>query len=286
MAPSERKLRVIAFGAHPDDCEWGAGGTAAKWAALGHAVKFVSMTNGDLGHWQIAGGPLARRRREEVWKADGILGVESLVLDTHDGELLPTLENRKAVVRLIREWRADVVLCHRPHDYHPDHRYAAILVQDAAYMVTVPFYCQDVPSLPKNPLFLYYADEFTIPNAFRPDVVVATDDVIEKKLGALSAFESQVFEGGCEGSEETQPRDPDARAAYRKSVREKLAAHFAEQTDRFRGALREWYGEPHASRVRFAEAFEICEFSRSWAAISRTAQRADREELRRLFPFA
>src|SRR5574341_1966999 len=98
MAPADTKLRIIAFGAHPDDCEWGAGGTASKWAALGHAVKFVSMTNGDLGHWQIAGGPLARRRREEVWKADAALGVESLVLDTHDGELLPTLENRKSVV--------------------------------------------------------------------------------------------------------------------------------------------------------------------------------------------
>src|SRR5574341_1529844 len=120
-------------------------------------------------------------------------------------------------------------------------------------MVTVPFYCQDVPSLPKNPLFLYYADEFTTPNPFRPDIVVPLDDVIEKKLAALSAFESQVFEGGREGSDDPQPRDPDARAEYRKSVRERLANHFAEQTDRFRGALREWYGEPRAAKIRFAE---------------------------------
>ena len=60
------KLRIIAFGAHPDDCEFKLGGTAAKWAALGHHVKLVSVTNGDIGHWRMAGGPLAMRRTAEV----------------------------------------------------------------------------------------------------------------------------------------------------------------------------------------------------------------------------
>src|ERR1041384_473870 len=63
------KLRIICFGAHPDDCELQASGTAAMWAQRGHKVKFVSVTNGDIAHWRDAGGPLARRRREGVEQA-------------------------------------------------------------------------------------------------------------------------------------------------------------------------------------------------------------------------
>ena len=148
------KLRIIVFGAHPDDAQYKAGGTAAKWAKLGHHVKLVSVTNGDIGHWQSAGGPLAQRRLAEVKKADALIGAETQVLDIHDGELMPSLENRQKIIRIIREWRADIVIAHRPWDYHPDHRYVGVLFQDAAYMVAVPFICSDVPPLKKNPLFL------------------------------------------------------------------------------------------------------------------------------------
>src|SRR5437660_6889169 len=136
--PDDGKLRIICFGAHPDDCELAAGGVGALWAAQGHHVKFVSVTNGDIGHWGMAGGPLARRRTDEVQRAAKILGIHTQVLDIHDGELMPTLDNRRTLTRLIREWKADIVLAHRPNDYHPDHRYTGILVQDAAFMVTVP----------------------------------------------------------------------------------------------------------------------------------------------------
>ncbi|MDQ3650550.1 MAG: PIG-L family deacetylase, partial [Acidobacteriota bacterium] len=135
---TQNKLRIICFGAHPDDAELKAGGVAAMWAAKGHEVKFVAVTNGDIGHWRDAGGPLARRRKAEVERAAKVLGISVEVLDNHDGELLPTLENRRVVTRLIREWRADIVMSHRPNDYHPDHRYTGVLVQDAAYMVAVP----------------------------------------------------------------------------------------------------------------------------------------------------
>src|SRR5262249_26762567 len=75
--PNDGKLRIICFGAHPDDCELRAAGVAAKWAALGHHVKFVSVTNGDIGHWSMAGGPLAQRRAAEVKKCAKILGIEN-----------------------------------------------------------------------------------------------------------------------------------------------------------------------------------------------------------------
>ena len=143
------------------------------------------------------------------------------MLDIHDGELLPTLEHRRTLTRLIREWKADLVLSHRPNDYHPDHRNVGVLVQDAAYMVTVPFFCPDTPFLQKNPVFLYFEDRFTKPNRFSADVVVAIDDVIDKKLAVVEALESQFYEGGCNGGPDLVPSPGNAAAvaARKKEVR-------------------------------------------------------------------
>src|SRR6478752_287603 len=113
----ERKLRIIAFGAHPDDCDIRVGGTAAYWAQMGHAVKFVACTNGDAGHPVMGGAPLARRRRAEATEAGRRIGVTYDILDIHDGELVPTLENRNLIIQKIREWNADLVLSSRPNDY-------------------------------------------------------------------------------------------------------------------------------------------------------------------------
>ena len=219
---TDGKVRIICFGAHPDDCEFSAGGTAALWAARGHHVKFVSCTNGDIGHWGMAGGPLAQRRTAEVKRCAEIFGIETEVLDIHDGELMPTMENRKTIVRLIRQWRADVVMCHRPNDYHPDHRNVGMLVQDAGYMATVAFFCPDIPYLKRNPVFLYYEDGFKKPNPFSPDIVVGIDEVVGKKLDAAIALASQTLEGGCDGSENSYPSDPEKRKAREQQVRRKL----------------------------------------------------------------
>jgi LmbE family N-acetylglucosaminyl deacetylase len=269
------KLRIIAFGAHPDDCEIKAGGVAAMWAAQGHHVKFVSTTNGDIGHWKMAGGPLAQRRTEEVKKAAEILGIETEVLDIHDGELMPTLENRKAFVRLIREWKADIVLSHRTNDYHPDHRYTGVLVQDAAYMVICPFICPDVPHLKTNPVFLYLSDGFQKPNPFEPDLVIAIDDVIEKKLDAVAVIESQFVEGGVSGNESMIPKNEKERAAARRRVRERFRRRFESTANKYRAKLIEAYGREKGKKVRYAEAFEVCEYGRRPSAAG----------LKKLFPF-
>ena len=275
VPPADGKLRIIAFGAHPDDCELKVGGVGAKWAAAGHHVKFVSVTNGDIGHWQMAGGPLALRRRAEVERADHILGVHPQVLDIHDGELEPTLDNRRTLTRLIREWHADVVLTHRPNDYHPDHRYTGILVQDAAYMVTVPFFCPDVPHLTKNPVFLYYSDHFQRPDPFRPDLVVDIDDVLDRKLAALDVLESQFFEGGANGSAALIPRDAAGREARRRQVREGFLGRAQGVARQFRKRLVELYGRERGAKVGSAEAFQVCEYG----------SQPTNAELRRLFPF-
>src|SRR5450755_4738240 len=86
------KIRIIAFGAHPDDCDIRASGTAALWAKMGYAVKFVSVTNGDAGHQTMHGAELAKRRMAEAKESARRLGIEYEVLNNHDGELLPNLE--------------------------------------------------------------------------------------------------------------------------------------------------------------------------------------------------
>jgi N-acetylglucosamine malate deacetylase 1 len=277
VPPLDGKLRIIVFGAHPDDCEVSAGGTGAKWAAQGHHVKFVSCTNGDIGHWGMAGGPLAKRRKAEVEKCAEILGNHTEVLDIHDGELMVTMENRRTICRLIREWKADIVISHRPNDYHPDHRYTGVLVMDAAYMVTVPHFCPDTPHLQKNPVFLFSFDEFRRPNPFSADVVVDIDDVGEKKLAAIEALESQFYEGGCNGGPQlvADPRNAAAVAARKKAVREEWSSYFSGAARLYRPRLIEEYGKERGERVKFAEAFEVCEYGR----------KPTKEELKQLFPF-
>ena len=231
-------LRIICFGAHPDDCELKVGGTAALWAAK-------------------------------------VLGIETEVLDIHDGVLEPTLANRKTVTRLIREWKADIVMSHRPNDYHPDHRYTGVLVQDAAYMVAVPKLLPDVPHLKRNPVFVYYSDRFQKPNPFKPDVVVALDDVEAKKLAALERIVSQFYEGGATGGPENVPDDTRAQEKRKQDVRQALLGRDRATAKQYRDKLAELYGKDPSAKVEFAEAFEVCEYGRQPNA----------EELRRLFPF-
>jgi len=277
---TDGKLRIIIFGAHPDDAELIAGGTAALWAAQGHHVKFVSGTNGDIGHFQITGAELAARRKAEVQAADKLLGGETEVLDIHDGELMPTLENRRTITRLIREWRADIVIVHRPLDYHPDHRYLGQLVQDSAFMVTVPFFCPETPYLTRNPVFLTAFDRFQRPIPSRADVVVAIDDVIEKKVNAVMLMESQFVEGGATGYNAPLPEnDPAARetrkAQARERMRQRSAMSSPQRESWFRAKLIDLYGEELGKKVEYVEAFELSEYGRQPSA----------DELQQLFPF-
>ncbi len=265
------KLRIIAIGAHPDDCDLGAGGTAIQYAKLGHAVKFVSLTNGDAGHQDTGGGALGKRRRAEAIEAGRRFGVEYEVLDNHDGELMPTLENRKEVIRRIRSWNADIVISPRINDYHPDHRYTGVLVQDAAYMVVVPNVCPDTPPLKRNPVFFYFQDSFQRPNPFRPDVAVDIDAVWEQKVNAMDVSQFYEWLPWVAGNLDKVPKDPVARRNWLSEQRQRR-----EVTPAVREALIKWYGAERGGKIRRAEAFELCEYGR----------RPNAEELKRLFPMA
>lgn len=264
------KLRVIGIAAHPDDCDEQLGGLAAKYAALGHHVKFVAVANGDAGHQSQGGGALAMRRRKEAQEAGRRIGIEYETLDNHDGELVPSLDVRRQIIRKIREWKADIVFSPRPNDYHPDHRYTGILVQDAAYMVVVPNICPDTPALRRNPVFFYTEDDFQRPNPFRPDVAVSIDEVAEKKILMLDAHASQMYEWmpWVDGNLDQVPQDPKARLEW---LRKRYTGRISEAV---RETLRKWYGA-QADSIRQAEAFELCEYGR----------RPSDSEIRKLFPF-
>src|SRR5712691_4948913 len=191
---SDSSLRLLIIGAHPDDADYHAGGTAALYRAAGHVVKMVSLTNGDAGHQTLRGPELARRRRVEAAAARATIGATYDVFDNHDGELLPTLENRGQVIRLIRSFQPDLVLTHRPNDYHPDHRYTSQLVQDAAYMVTVPAVVPDTPHLARDPVIAYLNDGFQKPYPFQPSVVVDVGGVMEEIVSMLHCHTSQFYE--------------------------------------------------------------------------------------------
>lgn len=258
----ERKLNVIVIGAHPDDCDEIAGGTAILYSRLGCRVKFISMTNGDAGHQSMGGGALAKIRMEEAQEAGKRFGVEYLVIDNHDGELMPTLENRLKIIREIRNWNADLVITHPPDDYHPDHRYTSILVQDASYMVIVPNVAPDTPPLKKNPVFLY-------PGFSSPEIAVVIDEVFDQKIFAMSAHESQFFEWlpWTEGILDQVPAGKEERLKF-------LANWFQPANESLKACISKWYGEQKGKNARFAETFRYADYSRH----------PSDEETRRLFP--
>ena len=273
QTPGNRPLRIIAFGAHPDDAELKFAGTAALLAAQGHKVKLVALTNGDVGHFAQAGPPLAQRRKAEVEACHATIGVASAVLDIHDGELMPDLETRKKVADLIRDWQADIVLSHRPWDYHADHRAVGKLAEDAAVVVVAPFFSPYTPATPRNPIFLFYSDPFLKPYPFDPIIAISIDEVAEKKWECISSMPSQ-FGDADSWQARTRPNVPKDEAARKAFLIEGVKQRSADVANQYRGLLVKLYGEQRGRAVRYAEAFELNQYGSA----------ATVDELKKLFP--
>jgi len=266
-------LRLLIMGAHPDDAEYHAGGTAALYLAAGHVVKMVSMTNGNAGHHVHAGPELAVRRRAEASSAGAVIGASYDVLDNNDGELLPTLENRWQVIRVIRTFQPDLVLTHRPNDYHPDHRYTSQLVQDAAYLVTVPATAPDTPHLARDPVVAYLPDDFQKPYPFQPAVVVDIGAVFDRMVAMLHCHVSQFYEWlPYNGGYLDQVPAEEERLAW---LAARMRAHLRPRANRYRDLVLRAYGPERGAAVEYVEAFEACEYG---APLDEAARR-------RLFPF-
>ncbi|MEI6431515.1 MAG: PIG-L deacetylase family protein [bacterium] len=259
---AEKRIRALMIGAHPDDCEFTSGGLATKLIAQGHTVKFVSATNGEAGHHEMGGGPLAQRRLKETQAVSAVSGVEYEVLDYPDGRLDTDLATRERFIRLIRDFQPDLLFTHRPNDYHPDHRRTGILVQDASYLIRVPNIAPLVPHLSETPVILYMRDHFQKPYPLTPDVVLATDEVIDDKGKMLHCHTSQVYEWlpYDSGTLAEVPADEMSRLAWVTAWVARRDAYFA---DRFRDALRQRYGVEKGNAIRYAEVFEISEYGRS-----------------------
>jgi LmbE family N-acetylglucosaminyl deacetylase len=268
-------LRLLVIGAHPDDCEFKAGGLATLYRRAGHDVRFVSVTNGDAGHHLLSGPELAARRRAEAAAAGQVIGIDYDVLPYRDGRLEPTFEARCTLIALIRQYRPDLILTHRPNDYHPDHRATSQLVCDAAYMVTVPPIVPEVPALRANPVIAYLSDEFQHPYPFQPTVVLdvgpAIDEIVEMHDRHVSQFyEWLPYNQQCEGE---VPSGPQERKAW---LGAQLRGRLAAVAERFRPQLIAAYGQAAGGAVEYAEAFEGCEYGAP----------LDAAACRRLFPFA
>ena len=254
--------RFIFFGAHPDDPDILFGGTAYKLAQAGHVVKFVSMTNGNSGHYEMDKDELAAARAIEAQKAAKVLGIaEYEIFPLNDGELEPTVENRKRVIRCIREFQPDVVISHRTCDYHPDHRAAGQLVMDSAYMISVPLTCPETPIPAKIPVFAYSYDRFTKPAPIQGDAAVEMDSVYDVKCKALACHRSQYFDWLIwgEGRAKIDPDTLDHKGIC--AHLDQWLLRFEKAANMSRETLKMVYGEK-GETIRYAEIFEQSDYSR------------------------
>ncbi|HOK10553.1 MAG TPA: PIG-L family deacetylase [Candidatus Hydrogenedens sp.] len=253
-------MNIVCVGAHPDDAEWYAGGSMVYWVEKGHTVYAVSVTNGDIGHHIIEPEELAQIRRIEAQESAKRGGYKSIILDFPDGSLMPSLEARKTLVKLLRELKADVVLTHRPVDYHPDHRACGILIQDSAFLVTVPHFCPETPSLKQSPICLYMMDIFRKPLPFTPDFAVDITNIINKKWELLDAMTSQMYEWlpWLDGQIESVPNNPEER---KKWLMERWDALFRMPSIYYRSLFENELNQ-YKESFEYVEFFEQCEYGR------------------------
>jgi LmbE family N-acetylglucosaminyl deacetylase len=267
-------LRLMVLGAHPDDAEYKAGGLAALYRQLGHDVLFVSMTDGSVGHHVQSGRVLAERRRAEAEAAGATVGLQYDVWPNPDGQIDASLARREQVIRAIRLYRPDLVLTHRPNDYHPDHRVTSQLVQDAAYLLTVPAICPDVPFLMRDPVIGYLSDDFTRPCPFSPDVVLDISSVWDAKITMLHAHRSQFYEW-LPFNGQYQADVPGAETERRAWLSERMTALSVRLAGRLRAQILRDFGAERGASLNLIEAFEVSEYGAP----------LDRDARARLFPF-
>lgn len=271
-------MKILMIGAHQDDNEFRCGGIAYKLVQKGHEVRFLSMCNGCGGHHVMTPAETTATRAKESAAVAQLLGVSYDVWDDQqDCALVADLETRRRLIRYIRKFSPDVIIAHRTNDYHADHRASGQLVMDASYMLIVPHECPDVPAMKKTPIIMYNEDNFTDPE-FRGDLVVDIDDAIEKKLHMAHLNVCQVYEWlpYTSGQLDEIPEDEEGRFKWlcgmeidkwysdedvmSRPMPISRGIRFARPAARFRNKLIEEYGEERGSKVRFAEAFQVCEY--------------------------
>lgn len=259
MMETKATKRILVVGAHPDDCDFETYGITTKLVRKGNVVKYISVTNGNAGHYAQKGKELADRRYEETQASAKALGITYDVLDHDDGRLTAALEVREELIRKIREFCPDVIITNRPNDYHVDHRNTALLIQDASYLLAVPNICPDTPALKACPVILFWADHFQDPKPFRPDIALITDEYDAVLEEVVKCHESQSFEWlpWIEGNREFIRWPFEKRRDY-------VLGHVRNDPSSISGEVRRelarLYGEEAAAKARRAEAFQASEY--------------------------
>ena len=247
--------------AHPDDMEYRMGGIILKLTKAGHEVKIICLTDGSAGHYEMESVELAKRRKSEAAKVAELAGLSAYkIWDIPDGHLEVNLANRERLIGQIREFAPDVLFTFRTWDYHPDHRAAAQLAQDASYLVTAPKYLPQYPAPKKAPVILLTYDEFTSPNIFKPSIAVMTDEVIDEKVELMACHESQFLEWLAYDrfSLEDVPETKGKRLIW---LKENWLDCDRRQAERFKELLKTRYGNKAGNCV-FAETVELSEYGR------------------------
>lgn len=266
----------MGIGAHPDDVDFLIGGLSIKLSELGHKVKFVSATNGNMGHHEMMPGPLMERRMKEANAAAKALGAEFECLGIDDANVYVNKENTDKVVKVIREFDPQLVITHRPSDYHRDHRYTGQLVVDASYILILPLYMPEFPPRTRDmPVIVFGHDRFTTPRPFRPDIILDITSIFEDKVSGLSKHESQIFEWipWTFKMDEIVERAKGDKSAREELVKTFLDFRFARIMDRYRALFKDLLPE---RKVTNCEMFEICEYGRQ----------PTKTELKKFFPGA
>ena len=253
-------MKLLCIGAHPDDNEFRCGGLALKLKAKGHEVQFLSACNGDRGHQTMSLEETAARRAGEMAAVAKILGIQYDVWsDVHDCELTADLETRRRMIRYIRAANPDIIITHRNNDYHADHRNVAMLVQDAAYLLTVPHECPDVPAMRFMPVIMFNEDTFAYP-PYRPDIAIDVDSVVDQKIELMDKHVSQVYEWLPYTRGEVVTEDPVERLKWLKEVHSpRRKAGFCKTANRHRELLVQLYGE-RGNEIQNAEVFQVSEY--------------------------
>lgn len=246
------QLRFLMVGAHPDDMDLLCGGLALNMRKKGHAVRFISMTDGSAGHHIMEREALAKRRGEEAAAVAKLFDIEYKVMPVPDGTLEPTMEMRELLTREIRAFAPHVIISHRTVDYHPDHRACGQLVMDCSYMVRVPLFCPDAPCPSHTPVIFSAWDRFQKPVPFSPDVAVPIDSVVETKIEGCLRHVSQFYEWlAYVGNWENINNAP--------TFEEKTALLREYFHERFSGNVR-LYPETVPAGVHYMETFEWNEY--------------------------
>ena len=251
---------ALILGAHPDDAEIRCGGMAAIWRSHGWTVHFVSVTDGSAGHQSLTGQALTEKRSRESDRAASVIGAKTHCMGLPDGGLEPTVDNRLKLVRLVRRLEPDLIVTHRPNDYHPDHRVTSQLMMDASYLLAVPSIAPDVAPMRRRPVICYCWDDFKDPVPFKADIAVDIDPVLPQKLEQMMAHETQFFDWlpWVSGGTADVPADEAGRRDYLAAWL--LQRHNPPVAQAYRDVLLSRYGHDHAQGVRYAEAFQICEY--------------------------